>query len=107
MRLCTIAFIFGLLLLPASTTRAQMNFADLPSYCNAMSEASSSTLMARAQNLPRTQLEAMMQGMTDPKSVRMVKEVIDFAYARPASAPMDTLRSELRNLCLAKKIFVQ
>jgi hypothetical protein len=37
----------------------------------------------------------------------MVKEVIDFAYSRPASTSLDAMRGELRNLCLAKKIFVQ
>jgi hypothetical protein len=48
-----------------------------------------------------------MQGMTDPASIRMVKELIEFAYSRPASAKFDALRAELLNLCLARKIFVQ
>jgi hypothetical protein len=50
---------------------------------------------------------AEMMGMTDPQSIRLVKEAIEFAYSRPASRSVDLLRTELRNLCLAKKIFVQ
>jgi hypothetical protein len=57
--------------------------------------------------IPRSQAEAMMQGMTDPLAIRMVKEVIEFAYSRPTTVSIDALRTELRNLCLAKKIFVQ
>jgi hypothetical protein len=86
---------------------AQMTFNDLPSYCKAMSEASTPTLLARTQNIPRAQAEALMQGMTDPASIRMVKEVIAFAYLHPAGTPIETLRSDLRDQCIAKKIFVQ
>jgi hypothetical protein len=50
---------------------------------------------------------ALFHPMTDPLAIRMVKEVIDFAYSRPASTSLNDLRAELRNLCLAKKIFVQ
>lgn len=48
-----------------------------------------------------------MQGMTDPASIRMVKELIEFAYSHRASTNLDVLRTELLNLCLAKRIFVQ
>ena len=91
----------------ASPSHAQTTFNDLPSYCRAMSEASTPTLFARTQGIQRSEAEALMSGMTDPVSIRMVKEVIDFAYARPASTSLDTLRVELRNLCMAKKILVQ
>jgi hypothetical protein len=84
-----------------------MTFNDLPSYCKAMSEASTPTLLARTQNIPRAQAEALMQGMTDPASIRMVKEVISFAYLHPVGTPIETLRSDLRDQCIAKKIFVQ
>jgi hypothetical protein len=84
-----------------------MTFTDLPSYCTAMSEASSVTLLARVQGVPRSQTEALMQGMTDPAAIRMVKEVIDFAYSQPPGVSIDGMRAELRNRCLAKKIFAQ
>ncbi len=48
-----------------------------------------------------------MRGMTDPLAIRMVKEVLDFAYSRSTTTNLDVLRTELRNLCLEKKIFVQ
>src|SRR4051794_40416527 len=99
---------FAILLCCVSTPSfAQMTFADLPSYCSAMSEASSVTLLARVQGVPRSQAEALMQGMTDPTSIRMVKEVIDFAYSHPAGATIDAMRAELRARCIAKRIFVQ
>jgi hypothetical protein len=91
----------------APSAFAQMTFNDLPSYCKAASEASTPTLLARTQNVPRAQAEALMQGMTDPQSIRMVKEVIAFAYSHPAGTPVEALRTELREECLAKKIFVQ
>jgi hypothetical protein len=86
---------------------AQMTFNDLPSYCKAVSEASTPTLLARTQNMPRSQAEALMQGMTDPAAIRMVKEVIAFAYLRPAGTPVEALRAELKEQCLARKIFTQ
>jgi len=99
--------ILALLLLPLSATVFAQTYTDLASYCTDMSEVSTSTLVARTRGIPRSQAEAMMQGMTDPLAIRMVKEVIDFAYSRPATTSLDALRTELRNLCLAKKIFVQ
>ncbi len=48
-----------------------------------------------------------MQRMTDPQAIRMVKEVIAFAYSRPVGTPIETLRSDLREQCIAKNIFVQ
>ncbi len=100
------AIVCFLLSVPSSAF-AQMTFNDLPSYCKTMSEASTPTLLARTQNIPRAQAEALMQGMTDPTSIRMVKEVIAFAYLRPAGTAIETLRSDLREQCIAKKIFVQ
>jgi hypothetical protein len=67
---------------------SQMTFTDLPSYCRAMSEASSPTLLARVQGVPRSRAEALMQRMTDPASIRMVKEVIDFAYSQPPASAL-------------------
>jgi hypothetical protein len=98
-------FCFALSVTPSAF--AQMTFKDLPSYCKAMSEASTPTLLARTQKIPRAQAEVLMQGMTDPAAIRMVKEVITFAYSRPAGTPIETLRSDLREQCIVKKIFVQ
>lgn len=94
-------------LLTTTASFAQMNFNDLPSYCKAASEASTPTLLVRTQNIPREQAEALMQGMTDPVAIRMVKEVIAFAYSRPATTSIEALRTDLRDQCLARKIFVQ
>jgi hypothetical protein len=100
---------FGAIILWAVTAAASFaqTFNDLPSYCRAMSETSTPTLLARTQGIQRSEAEGLMQGMTDPASIRMVKELIEFAYSRRASTSLDALRVELLNLCLAKKIFVQ
>ena len=94
------------LLAVASAPSLAQTYTDLASYCYDMSEVSTTTLLARTRGIPRSQVEAMMRRMTNPLAIRMVKEVIDFAYSRPASIGLDELRAELRNLCLAKKIFV-
>ena len=96
-----------LLCLVARPVLGQMTFNDLPSYCKAASEASTPTLLARTHNIQRSQTEALMQGMTDPSAIRMVKEVIAFAYAHPAGTPVEALRAELNEQCIARKIFVQ
>jgi hypothetical protein len=88
-------------------TSLAQTYTDLASYCDDMSEVSTPTLLVRTRGIPRSQAEAMMEGMTDPLAIRMVKEVIDFAYSRAATTRLDAMRTELRNLCLAKKIFVQ
>jgi len=89
---------------PASTQKA---FRDLPSYCQEVVEVSSVTLLARTQGVQRSEAESLMQGMTDPAAIRMVNELIDFAYSRPANTSLETMKNELRALCLAKRIFAQ
>lgn len=92
----------------ASFAHAQMPMYDnLASYCEAVSQIASPVLVARTQGIPRSEAEALMQGMTDPVAIRMVKEEIEFAYSRPVSQSIERLRTELKGLCLAKKIFVQ
>ncbi|MCP1999162.1 hypothetical protein [Nitrobacter winogradskyi] len=85
----------------------ETTFKDLRSYCHAMSEASSPTLAVRIGGMSRAQAEEQMKGMTDPTAIRMVKEVIDFAYSQPASAGLDAMKAELKNRCISKKIFAQ
>jgi hypothetical protein len=84
----------------SSPAFSQMTFTDLGSYCSAISETSTTILVARTQGMPRSQAEALMQGMTDPVAIRLIKEALDFAYSRPARATVDGLRAELRNMCL-------
>jgi hypothetical protein len=72
-----------------------------------MSEASTTTLMARTAGVPRSRTESLMEGMTDPLAIRMVKEVIEFAWSRPTTTSLDALRAELKKLRLARKIFDQ
>jgi hypothetical protein len=86
---------------------SQMTFTDLASYCLKMSEASMPTLRARIEGLPRSKVEELMRGMTDPESIRMAKEVTEFAYSRPPNVGIDAMMTELRNMCLEKKILVQ
>jgi hypothetical protein len=85
----------------------QMTFTDYDAYCRAASEVSTSTLVARTQGIPKSQVRDLIKGMTDPLAIRMVEEVIEFAYSRSATTGLEQLRNELRNLCLAKKIFAQ
>jgi hypothetical protein len=63
--------------------------------------------LRETQNISRGQAEGLMQGMTDTQAIGRVKEVIAFAYSRPVGTPIETLRSDLREQCIAKKIFVQ
>jgi hypothetical protein len=104
----TVAFFFCL-----STSSFPQTFTDLASYCRAMTEASKSTLLARIEGLPRSYPEEAMNKTLreattpDPLATRMMKEVIDFAYSRPANTDFDKMRTELLNMCLAKKIFMQ
>jgi hypothetical protein len=86
---------------------AQTYYTDLASYCHHMIEVSTVTLMARTQGISKSEVEDHMRDMTDPLAIRMVKELIEFAYSHPQSSSVDALRIELRNLCLAKKIFAQ
>jgi tetratricopeptide (TPR) repeat protein len=74
-----------------------------------MSETSSTILQARIDGVSRADAEGLIStsGMTDPLSIRLVKEAIQFAYSRPASTDIDAMRTELRALCMAKKIFAQ
>jgi hypothetical protein len=85
---------------------AQQTFNDLGSYCTAITNVATPTLQARVQGIPRSTAEDLMEGMTDPASIRMVKEVIQFAYSRPANRSVESLKTELRTLCMAKKILV-
>jgi hypothetical protein len=94
-------------LLISTIALVQTTYTDLPSYCGDMSEASTTTLMARTAGVPRSQAESLMEEMTDPMAIRMVKEVIDFAWSRPTTTSLDPLRAELKKLCLARKIFDQ
>jgi hypothetical protein len=55
---------------------AQITFNDLGSYCTAMSEAASPALVARTLGVQKSKAEDLMTGMTDPASIRMVKEPI-------------------------------
>ena len=96
------------LLFALSASAFAQTYTDLASYCRDMSEVSTTTLLARIQGHSRTEVETVgMKGITDPLTIRMIHEVIDFAYSRPANTSLEALRTELRNLCLAKKIFVQ
>lgn len=72
-----------------------------------MSEASTTTLLARTQGFSKQKAIHMMQGMTDPQAIRMVKEVIEFAYARPQASTIDQMRADLKRLCIDRKIFTQ
>jgi hypothetical protein len=96
-----------LLLMVAAPAFGQATFSDLVKYCTAAAENSIPTLLARTQNIPRSQVEASIEGMTDPTSIRMVREVIAFAYSRPPGIPIETLRADLQEECLARRIFVQ
>lgn len=91
----------------SSPCYAQMTFSNYASYCSAMSETSTPTLLARTQGMSRSEVEKTMAGMTDPVSIRMVEQLIDYAWSRPATTSIGEMRAELRSLCLARKIFAQ
>jgi len=101
--------IFACLFLLASPSAAfAQTYTDLATYCHDMSEVSTSTLLERIRGYSREHVEAAgMKGITDPLTIRMIHEVLDFAYSRPATMSLEAMRTELRNLCLQKKIFVQ
>ena len=95
------------LTLGASIAAAQMTFNNIESYCTAMSEASSPTLLARTQGITKQKAIDLMQGMTDPQAIRMAKEVVEFAYARPQTSTIGQMRADLKQLCIDRKIFTQ
>ena len=98
---------FLLLITTATALNAQMTFRTVGEYCAAMAEASTPTLLARVNGISKKEAIELMSGMTDPRSIRMVNEVIEFAYAKPANTSLDQMRAELRKLCLDRKIFSQ
>jgi hypothetical protein len=102
-----LALTFVALLACTGKAASQTSFNDVASFCKVASEVSTPSLMARTQNLPKSRAEALMQGMTDPQAIKMVREVIAFAYSRPAGTPVEVLRSELNSECVARRIFVQ
>ena len=104
MRRIVLSLLFAFSLMSAAFAQT---LPDIQSYCKAMAEVSTPTLLARIQNMSRAEAEAMMAGMTDPASIRMVKEVLNYAYSRPATSNLDEMRAELTSLCVARKIFVQ
>ena len=71
---CLTAFLVGLVFTGPSF--AQVTFSDYGQYCEVMSEASSTTLVARTQGMPKTDALALMNGMTDPLAIRLINEVI-------------------------------
>jgi hypothetical protein len=82
-------------------------FTDYGAYCDAMAEVASPTLQARASGISKAQAASLMNGMTDPQAIRMVNEVLDFAYSKPVGTTVEAMRSELKILCRQKKVFVQ
>jgi len=82
-------------------------FTDYGAYCDAMVQVASPTLQARVSGISKVEAESLMSGMTDPQAIRMVKDVLDFAYSKPIGTTVDVMRSELKELCLHNKIFVQ
>ena len=47
-----------------------------------------------------------MQGMTDPASIRMVKEVIEFAYSRRATTSSRRVSGRTFDLCSSRERFL-
>src|SRR5262249_51142460 len=76
-----------------SSAFSQMTFTDLASYCRVVSEASTPVLLARTEGVQRSEAEAVMNEMTDPLAIRMVKEAIEFAYSRPGNTGLDRMRT--------------
>ena len=91
----------------ATTVWAGPQFSDYAKYCEIASQATSSTLAARVGGMSRADAVALMEGMTDPLAIRMVKESIEFAWSQPPAMGVDAMRSELKRRCLAREVFVQ
>lgn len=103
-RLVALATIsFGAL---CGSTQAQ-SFKNINEYCEAMAQASSVTLVFRTTGQPKQRALDETKLMTDPTAIRMVKEVIEFAYSRPLGSSVDSLRADLKKLCIERKVFAQ
>ncbi len=89
------------------TFATAQSYWNIDSYCAAMIEFSTPTLVAQVEGKPKQEMIEMMEGMTDPKSIRMVLELIEFASSRPREMKVSAMRAELRELCIERKIFVQ
>lgn len=85
---------------------AQQTFDTYEGYCNGMVQASALGLTAMISGISKAEAIDEMSTLTDPASIRMVKELIKFYYDHKQPIVPDSLRSELLSLCLSKKIFV-
>lgn len=83
----------------------QKTYDNIGSYCDMMAESSSVILVARNEAIPKEKAEALIEPMTDPASIRMAHEVLDFAYAQPSGQSVDDMRKKLKKLCVSGKIF--
>lgn len=101
-----VIFMTILLSLVTSVAAAQ-TFTTIDAYCAAMSEASTPTLRTRAAGVSKQQAVDLMRGMMDPKSIKMVKELIEFAYSEPQGSTLDQMQARLKQLCVSRKIFAQ
>jgi hypothetical protein len=63
--------------------------------------------VARIHGITKSQAIDQMKGMTDPVSIRMVQELIEFAYSRSPKMGFEKMQKELLDMCMAKRIFVQ
>lgn len=85
---------------------AQQTFSTYEDYCNGMVRVSALGLTAMISGLSKAEAIDEMSTLTDPASIRMVKELIAFYYDHKQPVAPSSLRSELLSLCLSKSIFV-
>ena len=97
------------LVFAVATANAQTTYRKLDFYCVAITVASEPLLQYRIKGMPRSGAQELLKPKAgeDPDVIRWLEEVIEFAYSRPSSMNLEQMKSELRSLCLAKKIFVQ
>jgi hypothetical protein len=80
---------------------------DRTEFCNKITEASESILMARINGVPESRAQQLIERMTDPRAIRFAREITAFAWSRPPTMGLPTMRHELTTNCLAKAIFAQ
>ena len=85
----------------------QQTFSSYDDYCKAMVYTSTPLLIAKLSVMSKSEALKPVQEMTDSSSIKMVTELVEFAYGYNKNSKLESLQNELLNKCMAKQIFVQ
>jgi TPR repeat protein len=76
----------------------QLPMRDLEEFCDQTAAVVDLHIQIRKHGHPRRDSEALMEGMTDPRAIRMSRGVIDWVWA--SKLPINSIREDYRNKCM-------